>query len=101
MWILFWLAAAGSTPDASAAARANAVGDKIVCKSERFVGSNMSSRICKTRREWQITRNQTREFLDTERISRGMCVGDNGSACEHSLRRAGQTPTPNGSFVPK
>ena len=37
---------------------------KIVCKSERFVGSNMSTRICKTKAEWDDARKQSQENFD-------------------------------------
>jgi hypothetical protein len=37
---------------------------KIVCKSERFVGSKISQRICKTRAEWDFARRQAQELLD-------------------------------------
>lgn len=35
--------------------------ERIVCKSEKFVGSNMSTRICKTETEWKIGRDRARE----------------------------------------
>jgi hypothetical protein len=37
---------------------------KIVCKSERFVGSNLSTRICKTRAEWDLAKKESQELLD-------------------------------------
>jgi len=40
---------------------------KMVCKTERFVGSNISSRICKTRAEWDLARKQAKELLDLKR----------------------------------
>jgi len=41
--------------------------EKIICKSERFVGSNMSTRICKTRAEWIDGKRKAIEALDHER----------------------------------
>lgn len=35
--------------------------DRMICKSEKFVGSNMSQRICKTALEWKIGRDRARE----------------------------------------
>ena len=45
-------------------AKAQDPSQKIVCKSERFVGSNMSSRICKTKLEWDQSKTQSKEILD-------------------------------------
>jgi hypothetical protein len=41
--------------------------EKIVCKSERFVGSHMSTRVCKTRSEWTDGKRKAIEALDHER----------------------------------
>lgn len=40
---------------------------KMVCKTERFVGSNISTRICKTRAEWDLAKKQAQELLDLKR----------------------------------
>jgi hypothetical protein len=37
---------------------------KIVCKSERFVGSNISTRICKTKAEWDYAKKRAQELFD-------------------------------------
>ncbi|MEO7655536.1 MAG: hypothetical protein ABIS23_07620 [Sphingomicrobium sp.] len=42
--------------------------DRIICKSEKFVGSNMSKRICKTEAEWKIGRDRAREGF-TKRLA--------------------------------
>jgi hypothetical protein len=34
--------------------------DKIVCKSERSVGTNLSSRVCKTKGKWAAEREAAR-----------------------------------------
>lgn len=38
-----------------------------MCKTERFVGSRISSRVCKTRAEWEEGRKRAKEALDHER----------------------------------
>ena len=45
--ILFIAAAAAQAPALQASD-----GDKIVCKAERTVGSNLSQRVCKTKAKW-------------------------------------------------
>jgi hypothetical protein len=40
---------------------------KIVCKSERFVGSNLRERICKTKAEWDNARRSSKDMLDRDR----------------------------------
>jgi hypothetical protein len=42
--------------------------DKLVCKSEQFVGSNIRRRICKTQGEWDQGAVDARNALDTRRI---------------------------------
>jgi len=42
-------------------------GEKVVCKTERFVGSRISTRVCKTRAEWDEGRKRALEALDHER----------------------------------
>ena len=49
---------------------------KIVCKTERFVGSRISNRICKTRAEWEQGKADAKDALD------------------RSLRGPGRDPTP-------
>jgi predicted secreted protein len=41
--------------------------ERIICKSERFVGSHMSTRICKTKAEWTDGKRKAIEALDHER----------------------------------
>ena len=38
---------------------------KVVCKSERFVGSNRTRRICKTKEEWEFGKRHDKEWLDS------------------------------------
>ena len=96
--LLFLAAAAANTGVAGEAPKAKKVadGDRIICKSERFVGSHLGQRVCKTKMEWETARKQTKEFLDSERTSRDMCIGDSGSGCPHSLRNPLGQPLPAG-----
>jgi hypothetical protein len=38
--------------------------DKIVCKTQRFVGSNIPSRVCKTKGEWEQARIDAKRSLN-------------------------------------
>ena len=58
--MLLAFVAAGPTNNASAGA-ANADNQKIICKSERVVGSNMAQRTCKTREKWAEDRENARD----------------------------------------
>lgn len=53
-----------SSPAPAPAAKPQADGDKIVCKSEKMVGSNISTRICRTKTEWEISRETNKRTLD-------------------------------------
>ena len=101
MSIVLFLAAAAANAAAGQAPQPKKVADqdRIVCKSERFVGSHLSQRICKTKMEWETARKQSKEFMDNERTARDMCMGDNGSPCPHSLRPG--IPAPSGGGVPQ
>lgn len=72
--ILLWMAAATAvtgnptappagtgTPVASQAAPEK---ERMICKSEKFVGSNRSQRICKTETEWRIGRENAKGALN-------------------------------------
>jgi hypothetical protein len=48
-------------PASAMSAAADSDDQKIVCKSERMVGSNMSQRICKTREKWAEDRQKGRD----------------------------------------
>ncbi|QNM83696.1 hypothetical protein H8M03_05075 [Sphingomonas sabuli] len=45
-------------------------GDKVVCKSESFVGSHVRKRICKTKREWTEGSENAQDALDRARQRR-------------------------------
>ena len=40
--------------------------NEIVCKSERFVGSNRSTRICRSRADWENSRTDSQQALDSK-----------------------------------
>ena len=57
--------ALAGTPSSNAAAPTKATdGDKIICKSERIVGSNLSTRICHTKAEWAAGLEHDKRWLD-------------------------------------
>jgi hypothetical protein len=58
-------AQAASAPAAAAttAAAAPAEADKMICKSERPMGSLIPKRICKTAAQWDAEREQSRKML--------------------------------------
>lgn len=43
--------------------------EKVICKSETFVGSHVSKRICKTESEWRIGKENAKNTLDS--VGRG------------------------------
>ena len=59
--MLLVAAAAGQTPPA-----APADGGKIVCKAERSVGTNLSSRVCKTKAKWAEDRAAARDDYQSD-----------------------------------
>jgi hypothetical protein len=38
--------------------------EKMVCKTERFVGSNIPSRVCRTKAEWEQAKINAKRSLD-------------------------------------
>jgi hypothetical protein len=66
-YILF-VAAAAANPTAVAGQDATEPPakkeERIVCKSKKFVGSNLSQRICKTESEWRAGREDAQRALD-------------------------------------
>ena len=70
MRILIGLIAAAVVLPAPAAAAPDAA-EKPVCKTERFVGSRISSRVCKTRAEWEegASAQRKRSIMSATRAS--------------------------------
>jgi hypothetical protein len=38
--------------------------ERVICKSKKFVGSNVSQRICKTETEWRVGKEDAQRALD-------------------------------------
>jgi hypothetical protein len=55
--------AASAPAAATTAAAAPAEADKMICKSERPMGSLIPKRICKTAAQWDAEREQSRKML--------------------------------------
>jgi hypothetical protein len=68
---LFAAAAAVSTPPAASPqpAQQPPKKEKMICKSESFVGSRVPKRICMTESEWQAGRQGAKDTMDA--IGRG------------------------------
>lgn len=60
-------AAAAGTPDQSKPADPL---DKVVCKSDTFVGSKIPKRICLTRRQWDQGTQDGKDAMETQRSRR-------------------------------
>lgn len=39
-------------------------GDKVICKSERIIGSHLSDRVCRTKSDWDAARFNDKHTLD-------------------------------------
>jgi hypothetical protein len=68
MSILFLLAAA-STAAATPPAAVEQKKDRMICKAEKFVGSNRTRRICMTESQWRDGREGAKDTLND--IGRG------------------------------
>jgi hypothetical protein len=70
-YLLFAATAAASPTTASAqpAQEPPKKKERMICKSDSFVGSRVSRRICKTEAEWQAGKENAKDALD--KISRG------------------------------
>ena len=60
-----FVAGCASTPDdpSAQAGYASADPDRMVCKRQKETGSRLSSRVCKTAREWEQERLDNKEAL--------------------------------------
>jgi hypothetical protein len=41
--------------------------DKVLCRSERVLGSNLTERVCKTKAQWDEEKKRSREYLEAAR----------------------------------
>ena len=65
MLVYILLAAATANPTTTAPAQpAPAKKERMICKSDKFVGSHLSQRICKTESEWEIGKKNAQDALD-------------------------------------
>jgi hypothetical protein len=53
-----------SANETTAAEKAAKAKEKVVCKTERYVGSHIPSRICKTKAEWEQAKIDAKRSLD-------------------------------------
>ena len=84
--LLILLAANGAVAQAAPAKPVE--DDKIVCKSERPVGSNLSQRVCKTRAKWAEDRDKARSGLTDDVNGRAGFMKPEG---DHMGKLAGPT----------
>lgn len=63
-YILLAAATANTPATATPATPAPVKKERLICKSDRFVGSHISQRICKTEAEWQAAKQKAQEALD-------------------------------------
>ena len=71
MAILLWMAAAAANAAATgqvAPPPKVADGDRIVCKSQRFVGSHLGQRVCKPKSDWDAGRKDAKDALDQRQL---------------------------------
>jgi hypothetical protein len=57
---LLTIAGCASQPDGAAATNAD---ERVICRTDREIGSTMSRRVCKTASEWQIEREEQKEGM--------------------------------------
>jgi hypothetical protein len=41
--------------------------DKVLCRSTRVLGSNLTERVCKTKAQWDEEKKRSREYLEAAR----------------------------------
>lgn len=64
-YMLFVAAAANPTAvSGQEATEAKPKEERVICKSKKFVGSNLSQRICKTETEWRVGKEDAQRALD-------------------------------------
>lgn len=68
--LLFLTAAAANATASGQGAQPSKVadGDRIVCKSERFVGSHLAQRICKSKRDWEQGKKDAQDALQQRQL---------------------------------
>ena len=86
--------AAAFAQSASAAAPKPDDGQKIVCKSQRFIGSHMSERVCKPRSDWAEGTERTKRWLDKNngKLFNDQLIKGEGGGMHISISTPGQRP---------
>ena len=92
MFMLMAAAAAAGAAEAPEAAPVKKDEDKVVCKSERFVGSHVSQRICKPRSEWETGRKSAKDALQKMKMVNIAKRGEGGDAMPPSPAQKGPMP---------
>ena len=69
MSILFLMAAAAAGTTAAPAQAVEPKKERVICKAEKFVGSNRTRRICMTESEWREGREGAKDTMND--IGRG------------------------------
>ncbi len=85
-------AAAAGVAEAPQAASVKKDEDKVVCKSERFVGSHVSQRICKPKSEWETGRKNAKDALNKMKMVNVAKRGEGGDAMPLSPAQKGPPP---------
>ena len=63
-FILLAAATANTASTATPATAEPAKKERMICKTDKFVGSHISRRICKTESEWQLAKRRAQDALD-------------------------------------
>lgn len=74
------VAAGAAATAGTTQAPVKADGDRIVCKSERFVGSHLSERICKPKSEWETGKKSAKDALNKLKLVNPAERNEGGSA---------------------
>lgn len=91
--LLFLVAAAAAGAEDS---KSKSDDQKVVCKSERTVGSNMSQRVCKTREKWAEERERSRSGMNDVNARAGAAKPDGWYANGRVNGAGGAPPGPRG-----
>jgi hypothetical protein len=85
---------ATSSPAAEVPAQKQDDSAKIVCKSQPFVGSHMSQRICKPRAEWAAGSEHDRRWLDKNngKLFNDQLIKGEGGGMHISISTPGSRP---------
>ena len=80
LFMLIAAAAVAGAAEAPDAAPVKKDQDKVVCKSERFVGSHLSERVCKPRSEWETGKKNAKDAFNKFKMVNPAKRGEGGSS---------------------